>query len=354
MAECNDPSDKCPVILRSKVLNQSEEDLDHFTCRICSGILINPVQTQCCQWLYCQQCIESELSVNNKCPNSSCKQGHIGQRALIPPPGQMVALLDNLEIKCDFFDRGCAKEMKIIERIEHIKVCAFRPKQPCPTCGLAKINKDHNCLQNLIDENQKLRDENKQLLENYSALKSESENILPLKRIFTLAMLNARPIINQIFFSLSIMFSILILSGYISYQNYESDLKSRVIKDEINSVNDDMNSLKELFIKYFKTEMASLNDQDQSIPNVCDIDTQSNKIKLDCFKALFRKLKKFVTIRADDKESLKKKFVAQEKSDSIMPKRRSATKYLIEIFVTLFFFSAVLSLVKSSINILNR
>ena len=347
MAESNDPSDKCPIIQRSKVLNQSEEDLDQLTCRICTGVLINPVQTQCCQWLYCQQCIETELSANKKCPNNSCKHVRTGQHPLIPPPRQMVILLNNLEIKCDFCDRGCPKEMKIIERSEHIKVCAFRPNQLCPTCGIAKINNDHNYIQVLIAENQKLRDENKTLLENYSALKSETEYISHLKRILTLAIFNARPITKQIFFSFLILFSILILSGYISTQNYESDLKSREIKDDMNSINEDMNSLKELLIAYFKTEIASLNDQDQAIPNVCDMDIESNKIKLDCFKALFRKLKKFVTIITDDKESLKKTSVEQEQSNSIMPKDRSATKYLIEIFVTLFIFSAVLLLVKT-------
>ena len=139
---------------RSAVIGMNDKDLDEFTCAICHEIFNTPVVTQCCRQTYCKACIEEWLTTQNTCPND---RKRLRRNELTAVPRFVINLLNNMQTKCQFYEKGCEVVTTIGQLFEHLKECLYRPDLDCKTCGLLKIEgKEHNCIESLIDKNSNL------------------------------------------------------------------------------------------------------------------------------------------------------------------------------------------------------
>ena len=145
----NDPSKNFLKIDRSKFVDESEEDIEEFTCRICYGIFDDPVVTQCCQQTYCRQCIRKWLSEHKSCPNDKKDLTSDGLR---PAPIALINLLENLKIKCNYEEKGCPAVVALGNLSQHVTNCKFRSTKLCSNCGLIKDIgvSTHDCIGSLV------------------------------------------------------------------------------------------------------------------------------------------------------------------------------------------------------------
>ena len=123
---------------------------------------MNPVFTQCCRQTYCSDCIHWWLKDHNKCPND---RQSLNTNGLSPSPLIVINLLNKMRIKCDFYSNGCQEMTKVSEMEKHIKTCAYNPIKECTKCGFTG-DSSHNCIDYLILENKRLREENSRLATN--------------------------------------------------------------------------------------------------------------------------------------------------------------------------------------------
>ncbi|CAG2180459.1 unnamed protein product, partial [Oppiella nova] len=65
--------------------------------------------TQCCQQCYCRECIHSWLSNSNTCPND---RKRLYREDVCPAPRLVTNLLNKMQVKCEFYDKGCESSMK--------------------------------------------------------------------------------------------------------------------------------------------------------------------------------------------------------------------------------------------------
>ncbi|CAG2164504.1 unnamed protein product [Oppiella nova] len=152
---------------RSRVVGVSDEELDEYTCGICLEVFVNPVVTQCCQQTYCHECIHNWLSENNTCPNDRKKI-------------ETTRCESGAQVKCDFYANGCESVVKMCELPQHIEYCDYNANRKCKTCHLPiDGNTQHNCIDNLLIQNQSLRNENQRL--------KAKNNKLSMKGVISLA-----------------------------------------------------------------------------------------------------------------------------------------------------------------------
>lgn len=97
---------------------------DELKCPICDRVLENPMQGIDCEHLFCLDCIQEWLKHSLVCP--------LDRRSLLPsqlqsPPKIILKLLNNLKIKCNFYDNGCLMKLKLSDLNQHIKFCLYNP-----------------------------------------------------------------------------------------------------------------------------------------------------------------------------------------------------------------------------------
>jgi len=89
-------------------------------------------------------------------------------------------MLGNLNIKCDFWDKGCRKVVKLEDLIQHTAICehneANRPKT-CDVCNCDKT-RDHDCVEALLEAKYRANDEIDLLKQTLKELKSEKDQFL--------------------------------------------------------------------------------------------------------------------------------------------------------------------------------
>ena len=144
------------TLKRALVVGWSDEDLDEFTCGICHDILMEPMVSDCCRQTYCKNCIEQWLTNNNSCPND---RSLLTTNELSEAPRMVYNVLGNIKMKCRFYENGCDVIVKLSKFEDHLKSCQFNK---CKKCG-SNIDKEHDCLEVLKDENQRLSLEINQL-----------------------------------------------------------------------------------------------------------------------------------------------------------------------------------------------
>ena len=144
------------TLKRALVVGWSDEDLDEFTCGICHDILVEPMFSDCCRQTYCKNCIEQWLTDNNSCPND---RSLLTTNELSEAPRMVYNVLGNIKMKCRFYENGCDVIVKLSKFEDHLKICQFNK---CKKCG-SNIDKEHNCLEVLKDENRRLRIENEKI-----------------------------------------------------------------------------------------------------------------------------------------------------------------------------------------------
>ena len=107
---------------------------DYITCGICLDILLNPICCRNCKKKYCKNCIfRYKINNNqNKCPN--CRQNF----EIIEIDHTTKDILNDIKLKCYFFNEGCKEKLIYDSFIKHINSCKKgKYKYKCNTknCG---------------------------------------------------------------------------------------------------------------------------------------------------------------------------------------------------------------------------
>ncbi|XP_069100919.1 E3 ubiquitin-protein ligase PDZRN3-B-like isoform X2 [Argopecten irradians] len=91
-------------------------------CDLCQRVLDNPVSTPCGH-KFCTGCILPWLVKHGKCPEK-CRGLSPGQLESVLPLRESIL---NMEVHCEFRERGCTQVMKLCDAEGHSRECDFRP-----------------------------------------------------------------------------------------------------------------------------------------------------------------------------------------------------------------------------------
>ena len=142
---------------KSKIVGMQLDQLDEFVCGICHDVLNDPVFAQCCRQSYCRQCIEEWLEGHNICPNDRKPLTIDGVSEV---PRLVINLIDKMQIRCDYSNKGCPEVTTIGTKVDHCKICMYNQ---CKTCGCDRMDDDHNCIRYLMKKNLELTEMNDKL-----------------------------------------------------------------------------------------------------------------------------------------------------------------------------------------------
>ena len=169
-------------------------------CCICTNVIKDPVMCHN-EHIFCRACITRHLMYSHTCP--TCMQP-LTVETLRQAPRGVRNLLSELQIRCQFFDRGCGKFVQLGDLERHVADCGFAPavcsNEGCQlevnkhdlvhhetaVCELRRV-KCHSCNDikremdtmkvNLEAMNEKLDRNEKKLDKNSKNLKSNVENV---------------------------------------------------------------------------------------------------------------------------------------------------------------------------------
>jgi hypothetical protein len=107
---------------KAKIIEE-QDNLDEFTCCICSNVAFNPVECQKCYKHLCSDCFTTLKShkANYECPYSRC--------ASIPLPinEKIKRMRNNIKVICN--NQNCFKNKKILSLSEYMS--PFNHIGPC-------------------------------------------------------------------------------------------------------------------------------------------------------------------------------------------------------------------------------
>ncbi len=95
-----------------------------FHCIICTNVFKDPVMCRHNEHLFCRACITRHLMNSQTCP--TCMQP-LTVDTLTQAPRGIRNILAELKIRCEFFDRGCAKFVELGDLERHVADCGFAP-----------------------------------------------------------------------------------------------------------------------------------------------------------------------------------------------------------------------------------
>jgi hypothetical protein len=165
-------------------LNQSKAQ--HLKCGICGQIFRNPVITRCGH-TFCKECLKIKIQFNNGfCLDSHCEQLLAQKRKrndkiyindFCVDNKSLFQIINDLEIKCDFVDKGCKEVVRLALLSDHLDVCDYNL---CSDCGLKMgPTDDHNCLQLLKQHLDKEREKSHLIIinlkEEINSLKTQNQ-----------------------------------------------------------------------------------------------------------------------------------------------------------------------------------
>ena len=94
-----------------------------FHCCICTSVIKDPVMCHN-EHMFCRACITRHLMNSQTCP--TCMQP-LTVETLRQAPRGIRNLLSELQIRCEFFDRGCGKFVQLGDLERHVADCGFAP-----------------------------------------------------------------------------------------------------------------------------------------------------------------------------------------------------------------------------------
>ena len=94
-----------------------------FHCCICTNVIKDPVMCHN-EHIFCRACITRHLMNYHTCP--TCMQP-LTVETLRQAPRGIRNLLSELQIRCEFFDRGCVKFVQLGDLERHVADCGFAP-----------------------------------------------------------------------------------------------------------------------------------------------------------------------------------------------------------------------------------
>ena len=157
---------------KSKIVVRNPDDLDEFICGICQAVLNKPVVTQCCRQSYCKDCIEEWLRGHDTCPND---RQTLTIDGVYEASRLVINLIDKLQIKCDFSDKGCPEVTTIGTKVDHYKTCTFNK---CATCGRLGMGNDDDDLALLTKRNVELTEIIDNLRKEKLSIENERDELL--------------------------------------------------------------------------------------------------------------------------------------------------------------------------------
>ena len=92
-------------------------------CCICTNVIKGPVMCHN-EHIFCRACITRHLMYSHTCP--TCMQP-LTVETLRQAPRGIRNLLSELQIRCQFFDRGCGKFVQLGDLERHVADCGFAP-----------------------------------------------------------------------------------------------------------------------------------------------------------------------------------------------------------------------------------
>ena len=92
-------------------------------CCICTNVIKDPVMCHN-EHIFCRACITTHLMYSPTCP--TCVQP-LTVETLRQAPRGVRNMLDELSIRCEFFDRGCGKFVQLGDLERHVADCGFAP-----------------------------------------------------------------------------------------------------------------------------------------------------------------------------------------------------------------------------------
>ena len=165
-----------------------------FHCCICANVFKDPVMCSPNEHLFCRACITRHLKNSQKCP--TCREP-LTVETLKQASRTVTNLLDELQIRCKFFERGCTQVVELANLESHEADCGFAPaicsNEGCQlevnkqnllhhetTVCEQRIVKCHSCddiRREMAVVNEKLDQLEKKMAENQENLNSTGENV---------------------------------------------------------------------------------------------------------------------------------------------------------------------------------
>ena len=97
----------------------------NFHCLICFNVLKEPVMCQKNQHYFCHGCITEHLRRNSHtCPTCA---DELSVETITEVPRIVQDYLDELNIRCDYYDRGCRELVQLRNLKRHVTECGFIP-----------------------------------------------------------------------------------------------------------------------------------------------------------------------------------------------------------------------------------
>ena len=97
----------------------------NFICLICFSVLKDPVLCPKNQHSFCRGCISKHLEINAKrCPTCA---NDLTVETLIEAPRMIKDILNELNIRCVYNDRGCQEILQLQHLDQHEETCGFTP-----------------------------------------------------------------------------------------------------------------------------------------------------------------------------------------------------------------------------------
>lgn len=107
-----------------------DEDIEFFSCIICSDIVINPKMCSTCNHIFCKKCIDEWLKTNKFCP-FKCSEKEDMIFAKIPE--SIKTMYENLKIKCS--KTGCSEILPLKDLFKHENNCGSFKCENFKKCG---------------------------------------------------------------------------------------------------------------------------------------------------------------------------------------------------------------------------
>ena len=116
----------------------------NFHCPICLNVLKEPVMCRRNQHYFCTSCITRHLGNSSTCP--TCME-ELTVETLTRVPRIVADCLSELNIRCDYFSRGCREFVQLGNLATHVANCGFSPVK-CSNDGRDfRELKCHDCVE---------------------------------------------------------------------------------------------------------------------------------------------------------------------------------------------------------------
>jgi hypothetical protein len=109
-------------------------------CPICTDILDGTEEASCTH-AFCSACIRASLAISGRCP--VCREP-ISADGLRQPHRALSALLEQVRVKCEWFELGCLEQLSLLKLAAHAARCEHNPHL-CDGPGCVEANRRLLC-----------------------------------------------------------------------------------------------------------------------------------------------------------------------------------------------------------------